>query len=174
MKKHSYWLLPLLLIALAIFNNGCGKCCDPMYFPEKLYFKFAQNGQIITDSNLLSKIRIYYIKNGYEIDDPNDIDNDNKVIYDQKTLASLIDTSGLFVSYFLPEISTKGEQYFYFEFPDGSVDSLYLNAEKVSKNDAIYESCDCTTPIRAIKFDGKIPKQIADTLRYTNYYIFNK
>jgi len=174
MKKYSYWLLSLLLISLAFCHNGCDKCCNPTYLPQTLYFKIAQNGQTITDSSYLSKIRIYYIKNGYKIDNPNDIDNDNRVIYDQHTLASLIDTSGLFLSYFIPEISTKGEQYFYFEFPDGSVDSLWLNAEKVSKNEASHESCNCTTPIKGIKFNGKIPNQKPDSKRYIKYYIFNK
>lgn len=173
MKKYSYWLLPLLIIGLAFCHNSCQKCCNIPALPQTLYFKIAKNGQIITDSDYLSKIRIYYYKNGHEIDNPNDIDNDNHIIYDQTTLASLRD-SGLFASYFMPEISTENHQYFYFEFPDGNVDTLWLNAEKVSEDEAIHESCDCSTPIRAVTFNGQIPDKNKDSERYINYYIFNK
>jgi len=174
MKKYFYWLLSLLLIGLAFCNNGCDKCCNPTDLPQTLYFKIARNGQIITDSSYLSKIRIYYYKNGYEIDNPNDIDDDNHVLYDETSLASITDSLGLFASYFLPEISIENHQYFYFEFPDGTVDTLWLNAEKVSSDEAINESCDCTTPIKAIKFNGKIPNKSRDNYQYINYYIFNK
>lgn len=176
MKKYFYWLLPMLIIVLALFHNSCNKCkgCGIILLPQTLCFKIVQNGKIITDSSYLSKIRIYYYKNGYEIDDPNDIDPSDLTIYDQHTLATFSDSSGLFASYFMTEISTKGQQYFYFEFPDGTVDTLFLNVEKVSDKEGIHEACHCSTPIRTIKFNGKIPQQNADNLRYINYYIFNK
>lgn len=74
----------------------------------------------------------------------------------------------------MSEISTENHQYFYFEFPDGTVDTLWLNAEKVNDKEGIHEACHCSTPIRNVKFNGKIPEQNADNSRHINYYIFNK
>lgn len=136
-----------------------------------IIFQNRTNGRIITDSNYLSKIRIYYYENGYEIDDRNAIDPGNLTIHDEHTLTSLRD-SGLFTSYFIPEISAEKHQYCYFEFPGGSIDTLWLNAEKVTDEEDSRESCGCNTPIRAIKFNQRIPEKLKDNKKYIKLLYF--
>lgn len=66
--------------------------------------------------------------------------------------------------------------HFYLEFPDGSVDSIYVQSEQVSCEQGWKEKCHCTLPLRELKYNGK-NVAIDDDYHLSNeqpVYIINK
>jgi hypothetical protein len=177
----------ILLSVIIIYS--CKKHLDELPESNDTYFKVIKNGNVLGDSILL-KTKLFYI-------DANNkrISDSDQIPYNANAGSDIRDTSFVYLAsaYFgdTPELQGSGIAFFryivsvnvdygihdfYLEFPDGDIDTLYLNAEKVSEKQGLKEECYCTMPIRTLKFNGK--DVIQDTSTHLSIgapvYLFEK
>ena len=166
-------------IMIGACKKKCTDCWDiPPY--SNTYFKVMKNDTALHDSTL-SRTMMYYISNTgqvvtnpnhSEISSPTSILDDTLFMYDVYNYYSdhpvEFNNSGI-AMYYYPNLlsASAGVHNFYFKYPDGDIDTLYIKAEEVSKEQGTKERCYCTTPVRELKFNGK------DVIEDTSIHLSN-
>lgn len=149
MKKLLIIFAFLVVLAILCFNTGCDKGnCKWDLPPNTLYFRFEKNKQQLPDS-ILSKIKLYYIKNGEKIYRPGPDLFDTAFMFPAiRTAPGLANTDVMINLY----VSTGT---WYFEFPDNNVDTLYTVLTEISCKEGQKDRCNCEHPLTEVKFNGK-------------------
>lgn len=135
---------------IAIFIYSCERkdSCSTWVVPPPSSFAFQikENGARLPD-NILSQIKCYYFQGS--------IKKYINLHYSNADLAEYIAGQGFLIDE-VDMIYASGNNSirdFYFKFPDGTVDTLYLEIQKVETCQAKKEKCQCNYPIRSIKYN---------------------
>jgi|GEM_PF-1841654 len=158
MKRTLFFVCCLALAGCNKFPNRV--CCTVPFFDEELYFVVKHNG-VALDFNTLDSSTLYYIEKGWRyVDDPNKIDMASTTFWEQTKLMEHYpgnDDLAIMRSSWVTGISSKyGIDTFYIKYPDESIDTIFLKAEKITQEQGREELCHCVSPIREIRFNGKI------------------
>jgi hypothetical protein len=156
-----------LLILISFLFSACDQkkhSSQSRLVPYSLYLKFEINHQIVPDTTI-SKIILYYYMN-----------NQKKEIIDfmpaEDPQISGNSNLGIMTSFSIAGISsTQGIKDFFLKYPDGNIDSLYINYQQVSDDEGIKEPCFCRVPLKEIKVNGQSPGIDTTTPEGTPVYL---
>jgi len=174
----------ILLLFLLLESLSCKKSdCDWDSPPNILYFIIKENGKPL-EYGSLSEVKMYYLRNGIKITNPNDIDtspnspilDDTKFIYYGSKNDPKLENSGVLANGYADFVSTLDIKTWYIEFPDGNIDTLFLETTKLSCEEAKLNRCYCNLPFTKVIFNGRIVKE-ATEIQTTNMkpvYCFEK
>ena len=146
-----------LLVTGCHKNAGCHWAAEPYAL---VLFQLYKGGQLVTDSNFLASLKLYYYQNNQKnyitiqgIINANT--NDTNILYKNRVM--LIDV-----------LSTLNIKNYYLEYPNGSwaTDTLYVDYLSPSPN------TNCEYKLNAIKYNGTVPNDT--TIFYELVYMFNK
>lgn len=156
MKKATLLSIPVFFLIALFLMLSCKKEINCSTYvvppPSGLVLTFSSNGESISDS-LKRQIKFFYLE-------------ENQRIY-----LNLFTNDSLFVEYIQHKgfvilndkiyelFKEKNIKNYYFEFPDGKIDSLWLNMEYVTTCQAKSEKCYCQYPIRNITYNDKEAKE---------------
>ena len=161
LMKHKIFFYT---IGLGIIFSSCRKPDTRIFDAAKpfqsLILQIKIKGIPIDDSTLAHTTMYYYDHRRY-VDNPGDIKQGDKTIYDDKSLMTLAGGNltglGFIYSPYISPVSAQGiSNTFYLKFPDGDVDTITLVASSVSNEQAKKELCYCTAPIRTVSYNGKV------------------
>ncbi|MFT4060731.1 MAG: hypothetical protein QM642_00070 [Edaphocola sp.] len=200
MKSHrinnlNFYSIFSMLVLLA---GSCGKDNDEDVYPYgRYYFKIVKDGVDLSDSVLRNTSLFYYNSKGLIVSRPDKTDEAIAQGVEADNVTD--DTTFFFLAYdhalkdgsnrqeyeyshicFFNELAnlpvTEGVSTFYFKYPDGDLDTLYIHSEQVSNKQAKKETCHCIIPIRELKFNGKNAVQDTSIHLSSGYpvYIFEK
>lgn len=146
-------LLFALLLASSI--TACGKKYEPYPMPHTLYFIIKHNGVHLSDNTLDSMRLSYYINNSkkYVLD------------FTRATNEDGIPARELGVQLTREVGNISGEQgikNFYLEYPNGDVDTLYVDYQHLSDRAGAKDPCGCLYPFKGILFNDVEPGLASD------------
>ena len=157
-----------LLFFVWIFILSCTKgdpspSIGPRVKPFNLVFKFIKNKEKLPDS-ILNNIKLsYYLNN---------IKQYQSIYPAADTFSKLgIQTTDIDFGFISADDGVKN---YYFEFPDGSKDTLYADYRRNTEAQAFSDTCFCYIPLKHIYINGKIPNIDSSLMMYGTVYLFNK
>lgn len=165
MKSVIYMIFILVGIALV---PACQK--DPHWILDpsnKFFLQMTHDGKAYTHDQL-SQIKCFTMDSLFQRHyDPGfyflpSIDLDDSIyIYDaaERYNSKLQDQGVLWIAstYMTTHYPNQIKQgVCYLEFPDGDIDTLIVTVETVSQEQGAKELCYCTSPIREVRYNGKI------------------
>ena len=157
MKKITQLIyIPILVLTILTLMFSCKQkiTCSTWDVPppSSLALVITQDGMILPDS-IKSQIKFFHLDDFVRID--------LELLTNDSLMGEYIQNKGFVVlDERIYELFRKeGVKNYYFEFPDGSVDSLYLNMEYVETCQAKLEKCYCEFPIRNVTYNGKEAKE---------------
>jgi hypothetical protein len=132
--------------------------------PNTMYFQILKKGQPLEDS-VISAITMFLVKDGKKISNPNSMD--------QSATAPILDDTS-FIRNANPRYTSNlqddgvlvngnassyygyyGVDTWYLEYPDGDVDTIYLEVGDISGEEGAKHRCYCTKPFTVMRFNGK-------------------
>lgn len=146
MKKLFLIILSFVLFSSCSPERECEIWSVP--FPPALTFQITYGDGLYYSDSILKLVWVQY-----ELDGIMKVDSFNTKFIDE------FDTIGLVSEYYnrLKEASAhNGVRDFYLHFPDGSMDTMYLEVEYVDDVcQAKLEDCYCNYPVRKLIYNGK-------------------
>lgn len=146
MKRYLF----LLLSVSALTSSTCKKDFGGPYIPaHSLFFLIKKGGARLPDS-ILNNMQLYYYQGGskkYLSDFTRGINEGGFQAYDLG-----IQTTRN-IGYISGNENTKD---YYLEYPDGSLDTLFVDYRHLSESDAKNDPCYCYYPLREVKFNGQV------------------
>lgn len=146
----------------AIILTSCNKTIeieDPNSWtlpPNKFLFQITQNGERLADSTL-NNLKMFYVDHDRRVyEAPNELlDNRNHIILpsymsNDGYLEEYGVRSGPYVNGFAVEHNT-----WYFEFPNGDIDTLYVENKILSEEEGKRDECYCINPFTVMWYNGK-------------------
>ena len=151
-------ILPVLLFILPSLLS-CKQKDDPgSYLLDINLFSYriVQNGDKLPDS-IIDNLKMYYMVGG--------IKHYRSPGGDSSTANHLLKPSYYSGNTFWDEqgvricvnVNAFGviHNYWYFEFPNGDVDTLYVESREVSSKEGLKDICQCNNPFTVIKYNGR-------------------
>lgn len=132
------------LTTLTLFS--CKKDKRDLKDPQPLILKPMHNNGRLPDA-VLSQMKMYYHINltSTHKEPVGDFGRASGTGY-QQGLLSTSDVAALSAS--------EDVKFFYLSFPDGTVDTLYVDYESISEDDARQNPCFCKTPQQSVRING--------------------
>lgn len=151
--------MSVVLILSGCSNTPWDPIVNPSLPPNVFYFQIKNNNNTLRDS-ILSSITIFHYENGKKIDgycnDPDPNVCDTSYVYLPNRYTDNLDNFGILASPYISYIIlNKGQNTMYLEYPDGNIDTLYVEIGSLEYNDAIKNRCYCTTPFTKVMFNEK-------------------
>lgn len=148
--RFSLVLLTWVCSIMALVNacnkpDRCSKWDVPP--PSSFAFQIEEEGERLPD-RIVAQVKCYYLQGSTR--------KYVQLFYSDSILAEYISNQGFLIdrAAMLRVSGDKGVRDFFVEFPDGTVDSLYLEVDKVDLCQAKQEMCYCNYPIRAVRYNG--------------------
>lgn len=162
--KHS---LILLIVICTILCVGCStKQIGPQTMNNSLAFLLTKNNQRLPDS-IVNNIKMAYYEG-----------NNKKYIND---LSRGINEGG-FMAYDIGLLSTRdiggyssggGIKNYYLEYPNGQIDTLYVDYRVLSYDQALKDPCFCYYPLVEVRYNGQ-PANLDSSITMQKVYSFKK
>lgn len=149
--------IALLLIVLAVVS--CGKKEDPdkYHLDINLFaYRIVQNGDKLPDS-ILSELKMYYIEGGAKFYRTPYVDSNagNHLLKPSYFSGNtFLDDEGVRICVSVNPFGVV-HNYWYFEFPNGDVDTLYVESRHVGNQEGLQDVCQCNDPFTVIKYNGR-------------------
>ncbi len=152
-------MFSLFLVVFATLNSCRQKENPDMYHLDINYFAYriVQNGDKLPDS-IMDGLKMYYIEGMTKY-------YKNPTVNDSATASHLLKPSHYSGDTYLdeqgvrvcPTLNPFGvvHNYWYFEFPNGDVDTLYVESRNVSNKEGMQDVCQCNNPFTVIKYNGR-------------------
>ena len=155
----------LFLIVLTFISCKKNKEC-PVFWgylpPRSLFIELKQGGKRLPDS-VLNNLKLSYIQNSTKL-----------YISDFYRVSDNWYSLGIMVT---REIGLKSGdsniKNYYIEYPNGTMDTVYVDYRHLTQCEADTSACNCLYPIYAVKFNG-IFAPLDTTLIDEPVYLFNK
>lgn len=131
---------------------------DPWILPPNFfYYQIVQNGNKMPDS-ILSNLKFYYFNEmGNKVfSDPN-TDNEaaNHVLLPSWIPGNeALDAEGVRLCMEIASFGVRNNTW-YFEYPNGDIDTLYIESQKISKQEGRVNECQCVNPITLVRYNGR-------------------
>ena len=159
-------ILILVTLALATLASQCTHKKGPQVIPSSFGFIIKQNGLRLEDS-ILNNMKLFCFKNNAKTYISDFIRGINEGPFNALDLG--VQTSR--------DIGNKsgddGIKDFYLEYPNGDIDTLYVNYNKLSGNDAAKHPCYCYYPLEEVKFNG-VTASLDTSIKVQAVYLFKK
>jgi hypothetical protein len=169
MKKYNLLIICLLLLLLFSCKKNQSNPCPTFWgykLPYSLFFKLNLNGNRLADS-VLNKLKLSYYQNGskkYISDFSRAINEGSLNAFD----------SGIMVTRDIGFNSGDANiKDYYLEFPDGDIDTLFVDYRKYSQCEADTSVCQCLYPLYSVHFNGQKASPDAYITEHT-VYLFEK
>jgi hypothetical protein len=155
-------IFPLLVLSIFGCHRVDPEPIGPYILPQPVFMLIKEKGVRLPDQTL-NRLFLTYHENGQK-----------KYVKDFSRGTDGFDTLGIMSSVDIRILSAdKQIRDFYLEYPDGDVDTIFADYEKVAGKEAAGNSCYCTTPLKALKFNGKTA--ILDTsIKVAQVYLIPK
>jgi hypothetical protein len=147
----------LLLLSACGLLVSCEKRRSWDLPPNMLFLQVKKDGAPLPDS-LLSNIKVFYWKDGKKVIRPAANLTDSTLISPgTRYLGDKFGGQGLLASGYI----VAGFEY-YFEFPDGDIDTLSVEAETLSAEEGRKHRCNCRRPFTLVRFNGEVVPETSD------------
>ena len=149
----------LLVLSTIIFLTSCERIAPNSWNlpPNKFYYQITENGVHLSSTDLDS-LKFYYInENGTKVYRDQGTDNEaaNHVLKPSWISGNeSLDAEGVRLCMELNPFGVSHNTW-YFEYPDGSIDTLYVESKEISKVEGRKDACYCTTPFSVVRLNGK-------------------
>lgn len=129
---------------------------DPWVLPPNVfYYQITQNSMPLS-TVVLDSLKFYYInENGIKIYNSENVEGDGEhVLLPSKIGSDYLDAEGVRACL---ELNIFGVQHntWYFEYPDGSIDTLYVESQQIPKAEGRKDPCYCIAPFTVVRLNGR-------------------
>lgn len=122
--------------------------------PNTFLFLLEKNHERLEDS-VLSGLRLYYYHGAVKVYNPGPNMDDTSYISPGYRYKSSLSNTGIMASGYVSMISgLSGVHDFYLEFPDGDVDTLYIETGNLTNEEGANDPCYCRFPFRVVRYNG--------------------
>jgi len=126
---------------------------------NQFYFQLLKNdGRIMTEAEADS-LKLFYInaegKRQYEYSSPTVIMDYPQHIFKPSFISindAGLDSMGILVS---RDVGPYFSHYWYFEYPNGDIDTLYVEQKNILDEEGLKDPCWCNFPFTVVKLNGK-------------------
>jgi hypothetical protein len=132
---------------------SCHKDKRELLGPEALLIRPIHNMAVLPDATL-NQMKLYYFSSQTIKEYVGDFGRASGSGY-QWGILSTTDVASL--------SANDNIKYYYLEFPDGDIDTLFVNYQQISDDEARDNDCFCNKPQLGLKLNGNVPSQ--DTLK---------
>lgn len=157
MKKLTVFFIGIISTFLSctkeevIYNN------TPKLPSNAFYFQVLKNGQSL-ERSVLDSVKLFVVKNGYRMyQDPYVYMDDRSFIKNGNEYFNFQELNGANILYGRSVANYVDNYYsdWYLEFPNGDIDTIYVESPEVAYEVGSKDQCNCLTPITVLKFNGK-------------------
>ena len=149
-------IILFFLILSTLFS--CRKSERWILPPNRFNFQIVKNGQHL-DMNTYDSLKMFYIDdNGvkhYELSEEFDV---NYFLEKPSTLSIndfYLDSLGVYSTNYVNDFGVQIHNW-YIEFPDGDVDTLYVESKEYKLNkDGMKDDCYCQHPMSVVQYNGR-------------------
>lgn len=147
-------------VLLIILFCSCKKKMRYDLPPNVLFFLIEKDEERLNDS-VLAGMKLYYYKDGKKIDSPPSNYDDKTLIFPASRSSSGMEDRGVMCSGYVPNLNAyEGINDFYLLYPDGDVDTIFIQTKEVSIEEGSRDRCYCKEPISTVNFNGeKAPEE---------------
>jgi hypothetical protein len=156
-------IIILLLLFPILLWLSCKKKEQPPWMlpPNDFYFQIIYHNEKLPDT-VLNQLALFYVdKDGKKVyynkstDTVGGIANHIRFCYEFDGGNSTLDAQGVRVGAYVNVFGVGNNNYWYFEFPNGDIDTLYVESKHLSDEDAYKDPCSCNNPFTVVKYNGK-------------------
>jgi len=177
LKLHLMKTTFSLILCIALMSLfGCKKKRIPTLPPNVLFFLITEDGNRLPDSTL-DNISLYYYENGKKISSPPSNLDDKKWVFPATRSSSDLAGKGVLCSGYIDWlVYGKNVNDFYLEYPNGDVDTMYVEVKYLGHEEGAKDRCYCAYPFTVVKFNGKDAPESVDPKSATGkpIYVFEK
>jgi len=177
LKLYLMKNLPALLLCIVLLSIfGCKDKRTPDVAPNVLFFLITENGNRLPDSTL-DNISLYYYENGKKISSPPSNLDDKKLVYPASRFSGDLAGKGVLAGNYVDWlVYGKNVNDFYLEYPNGDVDTMYVEVTFIGREEGAKDRCYCAYPFTVVKFNGKDAPESVDPKSATGkpIYVFEK
>lgn len=160
-----------LYFILAVISISRCNCYDDCAFgtydiPHSMNYIIKYNNSRLSDE-ILDNIKIYYFNDNFRTTMPDLRRPNNEINVLYYDLGVMTTREIGFIS------GEKLIKDFFIAYPNGDMDTLFVDYKSLSGEEACKHPCKCCCPIELIKFNGEIA-QIDTSIKDNIVYIFNK
>lgn len=152
---------PFLIAAIFVITAFAS--CRQKEDPDKYHldiniftYRIVQNGDKLPDS-ILSELKMYYIEGGtkyYRTPNVNSITGNHLLKPSHFSGDTYLDDEGVRICVPVNAFGVV-HNYWYFEFPNGDIDTLYVESKHVGNKEGLQDVCQCNDPFTVIKYNGR-------------------
>lgn len=152
-------VLSVAMVFLPILHSCKQKDNPDMYSLDINLFAYriVQNGDKLPDS-VMTGLKMYYVEGMTKY-------YKNPTVQDSATASHVLKPSHYSGNTYLdeqgvrvcPTLNPFGviRNYWYFEFPNGDIDTLYVESRHVNNEEGLKDVCQCNDPFTVIKYNGR-------------------
>lgn len=146
----------LFLATIVVLLYSCKKGGNWALPPNTMYFLIEKDGVTLSD-DVLSAIKMYCIRDGKKSYRPSATSDDTTYIAQAfPRYTSNLQNDGVIVNGYADSYyGYYGVDTWYLEYPDGDVDTIYLEVGDISGEEGAKHRCYCTKPFTVMRFNGK-------------------
>src|SRR5690554_5168420 len=149
--KYCY----LLFLVIILFFTSCDKdktCCKPLSFCE-FPFRLWDSGSLLSVDSMLNDMKFYYLnENGNKVDDWSSNAQSNAPFLSKFIMNPSEEASNIFDGFYLLDfVADKDIRHWFFEYSNGILDTLYIEARRKKEEEHV-----CETPIELVRFNGEV------------------
>lgn len=158
----------MMILAISLFKCNCYKDCafGTYDIPHSLIFVVKKDNNRLEDS-ILDNMKLFYYKNGMKlyISDFSRSKNEGQYYFRDLGLQGSLD-----IGFKSSEDNIKD---YFLEYPNGDIDTLFVDYKSLSQKEACEHPCRCCCPLERMKFNSKVVS-IDSSIKVQTVYIFNK
>ena len=135
---------------------------------QPLAFVVKKNGESLSDA-ILKNLKVYYFKNGnkyYTFQYSSVVPTIEYNVSDNNTIIQYLST-------YIANESATGIKDYYLEYPNGDIDTVYVDYQKLDHDQAIKDPCYCYFKLVEIKFNG-VRASYDPEIKSSSVYRFDK
>lgn len=161
MKKIIFYSFPII-ISITILG-GCKAKRVQALPPNVLFFQITKNGQTLPDS-ILNKISLFYFeKGGQKVEHPPANYDDKTFIFPASRHSTGLEGKGVLSSGYIDQlVYSNGANSMYLQYPDGDVDTMYVEVSNIGHEEGAKDRCYCAFPFTIVRFNGKDAPETTD------------
>lgn len=161
MKNSIRYLLVICGVLLA--TVGCKHKRIPSLPPNVLFFRIEKDDHKLEDS-VLMKIRLFYFDtHGNKVDAPPSNLDDKTFLFLASRHSTGMESTGVLSSGYVDQlVYSKGANTLFLSYPDGDIDTLYIEVKNIGHKDGAQDRCYCAFPFTIVKFNGKDAPEVTD------------
>lgn len=141
------------------------------------FFKITKNSVSLSDSVIRNSTLYYYNNDGEYVSNPGCDDTSYMYLANDYYGSEEYNNSKVVFFRYIATININNNiNKFYIKYPDGDIDTLTVEAKKVSNTEGKEHRCYCTSPLTTLKFNGKdaIEDQSIKLANGQAVYLFEK